>query len=62
MNEFIIKAIKDTIDDHYEKETVFWDGEYFYSREHCTEISYEKALDWATNIAIGWIVRGEVCV
>lgn len=53
MTEYQIQSVKCVIDNFYEKETVFWDGEFFYSREHCHEITYDQALEWAKDILAG---------
>lgn len=51
--EYQIQSIKCVIDNYCEKETVFWDGEYFYSREHCHDITFDQANEWARDILAG---------
>jgi len=44
------------INTFFEEEVIFWDGEYFYSTMHSTEITYERGHKWAWNIMTGGVM------
>jgi len=47
-----LRTLKAIIDNHYEKEIVFYDGDYdeWYSRMHCRNITPKELTDWVLEL------------
>jgi len=45
-----IKTLKEIIDTHYEKGTVFYEEGEWYSREHSHHITPKELTDWVLKI------------
>lgn len=54
MNELMgyVSGLKSIIDNHYEKETVFYNDGEWYSRYHSKNISYQELIEWAKEITL----------